>query len=65
MRNFGPDLLGKRVSIRLFDNQGGYRDLLGTYIAEFTIENRSGEVVTFNPKDVFVWKEVLERDSSE
>lgn len=65
MRNFGPDLLGKRVSIRLFDNEGGYRDLLGTYIAEFTIENRAGEVITFNPKDVFLWKEVLPQDPGE
>ncbi|MEY4444165.1 MAG: hypothetical protein RL301_244 [Actinomycetota bacterium] len=65
MKNFGPELIGKRVSVRIFDSGGGFRDLLGTYVAEFTIEVKSGEVITFNPKDVFVWKEVLERDSGE
>lgn len=62
MRNLGAELIGKRVSLRLFDGAGGYRDLLGTYIAENTIEDRNGEVITFNPKDIFVWREVLERN---
>jgi hypothetical protein len=65
MKNFGPELIGKRVSVRIFDSTGGFRDLLGTYVAEFTIAVKSGEAITFNPKDVFVWKEVLERDSGE
>lgn len=65
MRKLGPELVGKRLSLRLFDGDGGYRDLLGTYIAEFTIETRKGEVITFNPKDLFLWREVLERDSGE
>ena len=59
--------LGKRVSIRLFDYGGGFRDLVGFYSAQDTIENRKGEVITFNPADIFLWREVtdLNTDSSE
>lgn len=58
MRQLGPAQLGKRVSIRLFDSGTGFRDLVGIYIGEDAIENRKGEVITFNPKDIFLWKEV-------
>ena len=58
MQKIGPDQLGKRLSIRLSDFDGGFRDLIGIYIAEDTIEDRNGDVITFSSKDIFVWKEI-------
>ena len=48
--------VGKRVSIRLHDPEGGFRDLLGTLIAIDQVEKRDGSISTFDKKDVFAFR---------
>lgn len=49
--------IGKRVTIRL-QGVDGYHDLVGQLISATSILNRHGEVVTFNPADIYIWKEI-------
>jgi hypothetical protein len=48
--------VGKRVSIRLHDPSGGFRDLLGTLIAIDQVEKRDGSIVTFDKKKIFAFR---------
>lgn len=48
--------IGERVSIRLHDLQGGYRDLLGILVSENTIKKKDGTLITFDPSKIAVWK---------
>jgi len=50
--------IGLRVSIRLHDLSGGYRDLLGTLESENTVLKKDGTVITFDPAKIAVWKVV-------
>ena len=50
--------LGKRATLRLRDSDGGFRDLVGVVQSETELINRRGEVVTFNPDDIAVMREI-------
>jgi len=50
--------VGLRVSLRLHDPEGGFRDLLGYLISPTQVRKKSGEVVTFNPQALALWKVV-------
>jgi hypothetical protein len=50
--------IGERVSIRLHDPQGGYRDLLGILVSENTVKKKDGTLITFDPSKIAVWKVV-------
>jgi hypothetical protein len=50
--------IGLRVSIRLHDPSGGFRDLLGTLESENTVKKKDGTVITFDPEKIAVWKVV-------
>ena len=50
--------IGERVSIRLQDPQGGYRDLLGILVSENTVKKKDGTLITFDPSKIAVWKVV-------
>lgn len=50
--------IGERVSIRLHDPQGGYRDLLGILVSENTVKKNDGTLITFDPSKIAVWKVV-------
>ena len=54
--------IGLRVSIRLHDPSGGYRDLLGTLESENTVRKKDGTVVLFDPSQIALWKVVPPRD---
>jgi hypothetical protein len=53
--------IGKRVSIRLHDPQGGFRDLLGTLEALDTVRKKDGTLAKFDPESIFIWKVVIEK----
>ncbi len=53
-----PVDIGERVSIRLHDPEGGFRDLLGHLVALNQVRKRDGRVVTFNPERIALWKVV-------
>ena len=50
--------IGERVSIRLDDPSGGYRDILGILESENTVKKKDGTIVTFDPAKIAVWKVV-------
>ena len=47
-----PGLIGQRLTLRLHDPEGGYRDLVGVLESETTIRKRSGEIVEFDPQQI-------------
>ncbi len=50
--------VGQRVSIRMHDPAGGYRDILGVLESENTVKKKDGSIVTFDPAKIAVWKVV-------
>jgi hypothetical protein len=54
-------LIGKRVSIRLHDPEGGFRDILGYLETPTSLRNRHGNLIDFAHDQIFVWREVIER----
>ena len=48
--------VGERVSIRLHDPSGGFRDILGILESENTVRKKDGTVITFDPAKITVWK---------
>lgn len=55
--------IGKRVSIRLREPGGGFRDLLGTLLAPGKIQRRDGSIAEFDQNRIFALREVRARDS--
>ncbi len=54
--------LGKRVSIRLHDPAGGFRDLLGLLVATDQVRRKDGSVATFNRDEIFAFRIVESAD---
>jgi hypothetical protein len=52
----GESEQGQRASIRLFEPEGGFRDLLGVLESPTTIRKKDGSLVSFDPHRIFVWK---------
>ncbi len=50
--------IGEKVSIRLHEPSGGYRDILGILESENTVKKKDGSIVTFDPAKIAVWKVV-------
>lgn len=48
--------MGQRITLRLHDPAGGFRDLVGVLKSETTIEKRDGSLVQFHPQEVAVWR---------
>ena len=55
----GVQNVGSRVSLRLHEAQGGYRDLLGTLQSLDSVQKRDGSLERFDPSQIAVWKVVL------
>ena len=49
-----PGLIGQRLTLRLHDPEGGYRDLVGILESATTIRKRSGEIVEFDPRQIAI-----------
>jgi hypothetical protein len=54
-------LIGKRVTIRLHDPQGGFRDIVGFLESPVTLRNRHGELIEFAHEQIALWREVVEK----
>lgn len=50
----GPELIGRRLTLRFHDAAGGYRDLVGVLESMTTIRKRNGEVIAFSPDDLAI-----------
>jgi hypothetical protein len=55
------ELIGSRVSIRLHEPEGGYRDILGHLLTPYSLRKKNGEIVEFSHSEIFVWKKVIEK----
>jgi hypothetical protein len=55
------ELLGKRVTIRLHDPEGGFRDIVGHLESPHSLRNRHGKLIEFDHEKIFIWREVIER----
>jgi hypothetical protein len=53
--------IGKRVSIRLHEPEGGFRDLLGTLEEIDAVRKKDGSLVKFDHDVVAIWKVVPEK----
>lgn len=56
-KDFGA-MVGKRVTLRLREAGGGYRDIVGHIESGTTLRNRSGDLLSFNPSEIAVWREI-------
>jgi cysteinyl-tRNA synthetase len=48
--------LGQRVSIRSHDPEGGFRDLLGYLVSPTQVRKKDGQIITFDPAQIALWK---------
>ena len=56
-----PSLLGaigKRVTIRLREPGGGYRDIVGILQSERQLINSKSESISFSPEEIAIWREI-------
>ena len=54
----GETEIGKRLTIRLFLDEGGFRDLLGYLESPTAIRKKDGSLAEFDPAHIFVWRVV-------
>jgi len=50
--------VGKRVTIRLHEPGGGYRDIVGLLQNERQIINSKSEIISFLPDQIAIWREI-------
>jgi hypothetical protein len=55
------ELIGSRVSIRLHEPNGGFRDILGYLVTPNSLRKKNGEIIEFSHSEIFVWKKVIEK----
>lgn len=55
----GADCLGKRVTIRLHEPGGGFRDVVGILESETTVRKRDGSLIHFPPEKIAIWREII------
>ena len=55
------ELIGFRVSIRLHEPEGGFRDILGHLVTPYALRTKRGDVIEFSHSEIFVWKQVIEK----
>jgi GNAT superfamily N-acetyltransferase len=56
--------IGKRVSIRFHDPEGGFRDLVGYLESENSLRNRHGELIEFDVEKIAIYKVIEEKNHS-
>lgn len=55
----GADEIGKRLTIRLHEPQGGFRDVVGVLESETTVRKRDGSLTHFPPEKIALWREII------
>lgn len=56
LESFLEGNVGKRVSIRLHDAGGGFRDLLGLLVSTESVKRKDGSIVPFDRAQVFAFR---------
>lgn len=52
-------LIGRRLTIRLHDPEGGFRDIVGILESTHSLRNRHNELIQFSHDEIFIWREVI------
>jgi len=52
-------LIGKRITIRLHEPEGGFRDIVGILESTHSLRNRHGRLIEFSHSEIFIWREVI------
>ena len=55
----GADHFGKRLTIRLHEPDGRYRDIVGVLESETTVRKRDGSLTHFPPDKIAIWREII------
>jgi GNAT superfamily N-acetyltransferase len=55
----GADYIGKRLTIRLHEPGGGFRDVVGILESETTVRKRDGSLTHFPPEKIAIWREII------
>ena len=50
--------IGKKVSIRMHDPAGGFRDILGILESIDEVRKKDGSLIKFDPGKIAIWKVV-------
>jgi len=50
--------IGKRVTIRLHEDGGGYRDIVGFLQNDHQLINSNSETISFSPDEIAIWREI-------
>lgn len=53
------DEVGHRLTVRLHDPEGGFRDIVGVLESETSIRKRDGSLIQFNPREIAVWRVII------
>ncbi len=54
----GVELIGSRVTIRLKEATGGFRDIVGILETLTSLQKSDGTVATFNPSEIAIWRKI-------
>lgn len=57
----GIEDVGQRMTIRMHDPDGGYRDILGILESLTTVRKRDGSIVSFDPDRIALWRRISPR----
>lgn len=57
----GIEDVGQRMTIRMHDPAGGYRDIVGILESPTTVRKRDGLVVSFDPDRIALWRKIQPR----
>ena len=52
-------LIGRRLTIRLHDPDGGFRDIVGILESTHSLRNKDNLLIEFSHDEIFIWREVV------
>ena len=57
-------LIGRRLTIRLHDPEGGFRDIVGILESTHSLRNKDNHLIEFSHDEIFIWREIIERPTT-
>ena len=57
-------LIGKRITIRLHDPEGGFRDIVGILESTHSLRNKDNLLIEFSHDEIFIWREVIAKPAT-
>jgi GNAT superfamily N-acetyltransferase len=58
------DHIGKRLTIRLHEASGGYRDIVGILESPSTLRHKDGREITFSQNEIAIYREIIPHSES-